>query len=260
MVGQDRQQGSMPLSSHYVITVLFPHSPLAQGRHIDVCVWGGSPPLGMVINNAHKWHYHYLMLNAVQTSLHLSLPPPHREEMPTPSAAPGRGSHSPAHSRAPGGGREAPALLGPMQGSSQNQPSPSLAAPAVHSAAAAGLPPAGHPAPPSPQPACQEADGWAHVHCSCGARQHHAWLQGRWPVPGDNQRRQARLATVGLGPPLRVQAVLASPSSDQATPGQAVPPACLEGCFGCQPGTRAAGPVLTFQSPSALGLGGSLRD
>lgn len=91
----------------------------------------------------------------------------------------GEGLSQPPTLRAPGSEREAPALLGPMEGSSQNQPSPGLAAPAVHSAAAAGLPPTGHPAPPPPQPACQEADGWAHVHCSCGARQHRAWLQGQ---------------------------------------------------------------------------------
>lgn len=150
-----------------------------------------------------------------------------------------------------------PPCWAPWRGSSQNQQPPSRAAPAVHSAAVAGLPPARHPAPPSLQPACQEADGRAQVHRSCGAHQHHAWLQGRWPVPGDNQRRQVWLATMGLGPLLRVQTVLASPSSDQATPGQAVPLACLEGCFGCQPGTRDAGPALTFQSPSTLSLVGA---
>lgn len=41
-----------------------------------------------------------------------------------------------------------PSHWAPWRGSSRNQQPPSLAAPAVHSAAAAGLSPTGHPAPP----------------------------------------------------------------------------------------------------------------
>lgn len=48
MVGRNHCQGSLPLSRHYVATVLFPllspHLPLAQGRHRPVCgvarLWG----------------------------------------------------------------------------------------------------------------------------------------------------------------------------------------------------------------------------
>lgn len=126
--------------------------------------------------------------------------PLHRVGMPSHLQHRGGGSHSPPQPRALGGDSKAPSSLGPTEG---KQPESAATRPRSTCCplSCSRWPPSRW-VPCPLQPACQEADGWAHVHCSCGARQHCAWLQGQWSVPGDNQRRQAWPVTVGLRPPL----------------------------------------------------------
>lgn len=62
------------------------------------------------------------------------------------------------------------------------------------------------------------------------------------------RHRGPRATPVGRRP------VLASPSPDQDALGQAVPHAAWEGVSDARPGRRGHRPVLTFQSPSTVGL------
>lgn len=144
--------------------------------------------------------YHSLVPNTVESSLHLPPSSPSQSGDAQPPAAPGWGSHSPPHPRALRGESKAPLSLGPMEG---KQPESAATRPrSTCCPLSCSCWPPSRWVPCPLQPACQEADGWAHVHCSCGARQCHAWLQGQWSVPGDNQRRQVWPVTVGLRPPL----------------------------------------------------------
>lgn len=199
-------------------------------------------------NNSNTRRSRYLRPRPCKPLLIAPPPPLQRGDTRHPAAPGGGGPDSaPARQGPEGVSGEAPSPLRPTEGEAAgDQEPPGRAAPAVHSAAAAGLPPARRPAPP---PACQEADGRAHVRRSCGARQRHARRQGRRPVPSDNQRRQTWPVPWAPGHRLGRSPSQVSPSSDQAALGQAWEALSM-------PGWDAGdtGPALTSQSPSTSGF------
>lgn len=151
-------------------------------------------------------------------------------------------------------GAESPLLTVPTEGeaASRRQP-PGRTAPAVSSAVARPAPPPG--ALP-PATACRELTAGHTCTAAVGACQHHAWLQGRRPVPADNQRRQTWPAPMAPGHPCGVQSCLSWPALHLTRPpwGRRSRQQAVQGGYsGRQAGTLGTWPVSTFPSPSMQG-------
>ena len=165
--------------------------------------------------------------------------PPYRKETPAAPRGPwGRSRKHPPHWPHRGGSSRSPAATGP------------------HSTCCAlSCPPPPGALPPAA--ACQELTAGHTCAAAAWACQHHAWLQGRWPVPSDNQRRQTWPAPQALGHPCGVQSCLSWPALHLTRPPwgrRSCQQAVQGGYSGRQAGTLGTWPVSTSPSPSTLGL------